>query len=522
MAKRKTEGNLVKETYQDFGGGVNLYLGVRQIKDNESPEAVNCDFKGKGGVGNREGYTEVGSPSANYSSGGRGLGRLHTSTYHQLLKFTSNGGDVILEHSSDGSGFTQVTGTTFGNYDIDTIQAGDVVYTANGVTEMRQWSGTAWTTTTNGTIGKYPEYWNKQLWVVDDTNPDQLLASGLWASSSSKLGDFTYNSATNPAATTLTFKPGSGAEITGLRAFKNSLYVFLRDSIYKVDTTATVGTYTVSQITNSVGCVSHRSIVQVEEDLYFAADDGVYALGEVANYVSVRTTNKSAKIVELFANMTASNKMKIAAEYHNFKYHLFYSLYGTENDSCLVYDVRYQGWQDWRNMPANDCVLYIKSTGEKDLYFINPSNSEVYKMYNAGDDNGTTINSYWYSKSFDYGLPDTVKLFMDTTFAFGGLNGTVNVYTIFNDSQAGGDASISQSIPQGGMARDTFGRLPFGDSTNSVTVTNYVGLPLRLRSKGQKFAIQYKVESSGTWELDTITQTYIPFSHYKFPGNLKL
>ena len=518
------KSTLQKKYRNSFAGGINSYLGVRQIKDNESPDMTNCDFVGKGGIGNREGYLEIGSP-ATYTSGIKGMGSLHTSSYHQLLAFKSDGANVVLSHSTDGGAWTNVTATTFSNINIDGCQAASSFYVGNGTDVMKHWNGSAWNTTTNGTKGFYPTYYNQRIWVVDETNPDRINFSGQYSeqlltggSLVNKLGDFS-----DATAGWISFKYGSGAEVTGLKVFKDALYVFLRDSIYKISPASTANTFTITQVTNSVGCVAHRTIRQVEEDLYFAGDDGVYSVGEIANYVSVRTTNKSAKIQKVFENLTSSNKAKLCGVYHNFKYHLFYSLYGTSNDSCIAYDIRYQGWVDWRNMPASDAVLYLDSTNNLKAYFGHPTNSEVYKMYTGSDDNGTAIQSTWFSKSFDEELPDIQKVYFDHTFVFGAIDGTITITVRFNDTEVAGTKTLSQVTPQGGFGRDAFGRKVFGGGTNTITdITQYRGVPVRMRVSKKKFAVQYKITSSGTWRLDNITTSYKPLSHYSFPSMYKI
>jgi len=523
---KTTEGQLQKTYYADFSGGQNSFIGVRQIQDNESPDASNCDFLGKGGIGNRQGYTQIGTP-ATYTSGVAGMGELHTASLHQLLAFKSNGASVVLSYSTDGGSWTNVTGTTFQNKSINGVEAANNFYIGNGADTMQHWDGAAWNVTTNGTIGYLPVYYNNRIWLIDDVYPDRLNFSGQYMESTaggsgtsptSKLGDFS-----DASSGWVSFKFGSGAEITGLRVFKNALYVFLRDSIYSVVPATSANTFTISLVTNAIGCVSARSIAQVGEDLYFAADDGVYSLGDVANFVGVvRSTAISGKIQQLFVGMTAANKAKLVGEFYRFKYHLFYSVGGTVNDSCFTYDTRYKGWLNWTNMSASEAMVYISSDNTQSIVFGHPTSSSVYTMYSGSTDDGATISSYWYSKSFDQTLPDIVKLFMDSTFVFGTLSGTVNVYAIFNDSQVTAPKSISQGRPQGGFGRDKFGLLPLGDATNTLTITNYVGQPLRMRAKGQKFAIQYKITSSGIWRLDTITQTFIPFTHYKFNSTYKI
>jgi hypothetical protein len=513
----KGENQLTKKYFSDFAGGLNNFLGATQIKDSESPDATNCDFAGKSGVKNRSGYTQVGEVADSMTKI-YGLSQIHTSgNLHQLMKFCSDSSSIKMYYCNDGVTWTAVADTFTDAKDMDSCQAGDKVYTGNGTDVMHDWSGAVWAHTTNGTIGFYPTYYDKRIWVRDDASADTLNFSGQWASAASKLGDFV-----DATAGTLVFKPGSGSKITGMIKFQNYLYVFLEDSIYRISPASAANTFTVELITNSVGCVSHRSICQVGEDVFFAADDGVYSLGEVANYTSVRTTNKSARVQTTFDAISGTNKKKLVGKYYKFKYHLFYSLFGTNNDSCLVYDIRYNGWQDWRNMAANDAIVYKDSSDDTHIYFGEPTTGEINELYSGSTDDGTGITSSWKSKMFDMKMQDVIKLFMDTTFFVETLTGSMTFSVIFEDGTTSVTKTLSQGRPTGGLGRDALGRKAFGAATNSATTTIKAQNPFRVRAKGQRFAIQYKVTSVGTWELSGISQTYIPFSHYKFKSSLKL
>lgn len=503
---------------KDFSGGCNYFYGSRQIDDNESPDAVNCDFKGKTGVGNRAGYTQFGSPST-YSAG-RGLSEFHTASIDQAIKFVSNGSNVILSYN-DGTGWTDVVGTTFTVKNMDAVQGGSKLYTGNGTEVMREWNGTTWADTSDGTKGYYPTYYNSRIWVRDETNEDMINFSGQYTYdytiSNNYLGDFTDAH----GGGWIRFKAGSGSKVTGMVSFKSYLYVFLSDSIYRVSPATAADTFTVELVTSSIGCVSHRSIKQVEEDIYFASDDGVYSLGDVANYTSIRTTNKSAKVQRVFNDMPASYKANLVGAYHNFKYYLFYQRGLTENDSVLVYDIRYKAWQDWRNISANDAKV-ITLDDEKRLFFIEPSTAKVQELGVGSTDDGASINSYWTSKSYDEKIPDTQKFYFDTSFMFGTLNGTVDVSVIFDDYEVAESQTLTQNKPQGGFGRDAFGRTALGDATNTVTVVQVYNYPQRLKAKGKKYAIQYKVSSSDDWRLDSISQYLSVFDHFKILPRLKL
>jgi hypothetical protein len=526
---------------QRFDGGVNYTFGSRQIADNESPDAVNCDFKGKTGVGNRMGYTQLGEPST-YDEG-KGLAQFHTSSIDQAIKFVSNGTNCILSYSTGGA-WTDVTGTTFTSKNIDTCQGASKLFTGNGTEVMRHWNGSAWADTTNGTKGYYPTYFNSRVWVKDEENEDMLNFSGQYGASDNgesggattdKLGDFT-----DASAGWIRFKPGSGAKINGLVTFKNALYVLLSDSIYTVAPATEANTFTVTLLTNSVGCVSHRSIKQVEEDIYFAGDDGVYSLGDVANYTTVRTTNKSGKVQRIFDGLSATQKAALVGAYFNFKYYLFYQRGSATNDACLVYDIRYKAWQDWRNISANDAKVITLANARR-LFFIEPLTAEVQELGVGTTDDGAPINSYWTSKSFDEEIPDVMKFYFDTSFLFGTLSGSVTASVIFNDTEVAVTKALSQNKPMGGFGRNVVGdgfpgagtfagvagalvttQGGLGFTENTVTVVQAYNFPQRLKAKGKKYAIQYKVSSTNFWRLDSISQYVSAFDHFKILPSLKL
>jgi len=529
MAKAKVQ-KFKTEYRTDFSGGVNNYYGPRQIKDNESPISINCDFMGKSGIGTRDGYTEIGSV-ADSREAIYGMTEFHTSTLDYIIKFASNASNVALYYSNGSTAWTAVTGTTFTDAtNIDVIQAGSKIYSANGTDAMQEWGGTTWSATSNGTVGYYPEYYNKRLWVVDETNKYILNFSGQWAAAGSKLGDFA-----DATAGTVEIRPGSGYEIRGIKSFKDYLYVFLYPyGIYRISPASAANTFTVELVTNSIGCVSHRSICQVGEDLFFAADDGVYSLGDVANYTEVRTTNRSAKIQSVFDDLSGTSKTKLCAAYYNFKYHLFYPRFGGENDSCVVYDVRYRGWQSWHNIAANSVTNFTNSSDESGMYFGEPSSGKIMQMYEGDDDDGSSISTTFYTKSYDEGMPDILKLYYDTTFIFGALNGSVTLSVIFNDNEVSSSHTLEQEVPQGGWGRhaagnpitaNVYGTLPkggFGACDQDKSVTTVINEPQRLKAKDKKFAVQYKIESTDLWRLDGISQWFFPFDHWKFPSENKL
>lgn len=68
-------------------------------------------------------------------------------------------------------------------------------------------------------------------------------------------------------------------EITGLTVFRDLLYVFCRESIYRVRNLDNAAQAVVEPVTTKVGCVDGNSIQEVAGDILFLANDGLRYLG---------------------------------------------------------------------------------------------------------------------------------------------------------------------------------------------------------------------------------------------------
>jgi hypothetical protein len=68
-----------------------------------------------------------------------------------------------------------------------------------------------------------------------------------------------------------------GDTITGLKTFREKLYIFCQNSIFRLDGTTT-SDFAIVPITRSLGCISHDSIQETAGDLTFLFTDGLHSL----------------------------------------------------------------------------------------------------------------------------------------------------------------------------------------------------------------------------------------------------
>lgn len=215
-------------------------------------------------------------------------------------------------------------------------------------------------------------------------------------------------------ANVLDIRKNDGDKITALGVFQDVLIVFKERSIFQV-TFDSSGNPTVTPVTYATGCVSHKSVVNIENDISFMSREGHRVLGnEPQFFTAIRTQVLSIRIQP---SMDAINKQyysRCNGVYFDNKYILAYPVGSSSISKTMTYDRRFQAYSLWTNFNAQAMVRYIDSSNNEDLYFLDDGGTQVYKRV-AGtyNDNGAAIEAYVVSKAQDLNNPDITKFWVD-------------------------------------------------------------------------------------------------------------
>lgn len=278
---------------------------------------------------------------------------------------------------------------------------------------------------TGGINAKYMvRFEDRLIWAGIDGEPSKVVISGR----------VPYHERTNWSygGGFIRIEPDSGDNTTGLGVFGNKIIVFKERSIWQITlSTVTVGNYavlkpTITLITASHGAVSNRSIVAVENDVFFLTRKGVYALGYEPNLAIdvLRTTEISAKVRPFFDNLSYTQKQKACASYYGFKYIISFP----GKVKTMVYDRERLAWMGpWSN-DARVYEVYTDSSGDENLLYGNDTDSYVMEYDSSfGDDNGTAIATELRTKKDDFGDWAAFKNIKEIFTLFRNVQGTVNV-----------------------------------------------------------------------------------------------
>lgn len=526
--------------------GLNNLVSPSLIDNHELSDLMNVEYDEGGVVRKRFGYTTVGQSL----TAARGLGVLYTETVRHLCTI-------------DGTGFKYYTGSGAWNsvatiaytaaQDTDFSTARLKLFVWNGTDGGSYWDGT--TLARPGTMpkAKFAVYFQSKH--IASGVPGQ--PSRLYISNISDATDFTVttggtqpqpdstndteNSNPNvPGATVFAGTPAlteanvidvrknDGDKITGLGIFQNSVIVFKERAIYQL-TFDSSGNPTIIPITYATGCVSHKSIVSVENDLYFLSRQGVRVIGNEANYyTAIRTNVLSVRIQPVIDGINKLYYARTNGAYFENKYILGVPTGSSSIDRCVVYDRRFQAFTVWKSFNAQAMVKYIDSLNAEYLYFLDDAGTQVYQRASGTyNDNGSAIEAWVTGKAQDAGNPDITKFWVDLRMIFRRLTGQMTFTVYQDDGQTVGTATLG-SLSSRGMGIKMLGVYQLGldgVTVSGTTTQTFVDTPISVGLNVLSRTINYKIYNNRVDEnfvLLGFIYAFYPRSHFYFDSSNKI
>lgn len=280
------------------------------------------------------------------------------------------------------------------------------------------------------------------------------------------------------------FQVGDPAPFVGGEATRNAFYFFKRRSVWILTGTSPTD-FAVELVTDNVGCVSDRGHCSDGQNVYFAADDGIYTLN------GMNLSRVSDKVRQEY--MEIPNKNNLVLEYRGEKLYCFRCLSTASapfrNTDAMVACPRRKMetgetqafWAKWDSMPYGGAHTAPFSNN---LYTVTAGSSlQLYKL-ETGSGAGITLT--YNTPDMDFGYPDAVKKLVRWTthhkptsasqnwtaqwFADGASTGTAQTFTIA--SAAGGATHDGANKAGGGQISGSFLRLKLS-CVGQVTLYGY-------------------------------------------------
>lgn len=401
-------------SFRSFGSGLNLRDQPDVVSEAEAIDLLNVTFTERGGVKQRDGYAAFTAAAG-------------TNRYDSLSVFYTVGGTKQLVAGAgnrlealSAAGAIVASNTTptanphyFARFG---APGSEHLYIANGTDTVRRWDGSSFTTPTyTGTTptGRFVAItpWDNRLVVARESSQTSRVRF-------SDPGVPTTFGTNNY----IDLHPGDGEAITGIVAWRESLFVFKETKFFVFYGTSTAPTgkpiFNYRPVLGGVGLVASRALSAGREGVYFMSRQGVY-----------RTTGGEPELVSdvidpffyggtsaffLSDELDHGQITKAAMAWHDERIYLAVPTGGSAtNDRLLVHDPRY-GWWSLYDIPAAALTSFRVADAEE-LVFAYASGLNHIGRHSPSykNDAGAAIESRWRSGWFDYDNPN-VKTIRET------------------------------------------------------------------------------------------------------------
>lgn len=320
----------IRDRQEGFAAGLNTSADDAALANNEFRVGLNAQLSTRGAVKKRLGTQQTLATALPAPVLG-GFSWARTTSVQEVI--VSNGDvytggvSVPMTLTNQGGNLSTTVYPTFAAFKGPSAEG---VYIADGG-PLNFWDGTTLTENIAGTPSvEAIAAWGPRLFAVKD---DTLY----WSGTTSGINGHTLGNAGSGGGLAIVRTFG-GQALVGLAPLKGSLLLFHRSAISRFtgatqdDIDIDAGTQGIS---GDVGTVAKRSIIAVENVVYFLSDRGVFAATEV----DVQPV--SSPLEETLANLTKSEWEKVSAVHARADNEVRWLIPGT---GVYVFNYRTNGW----------------------------------------------------------------------------------------------------------------------------------------------------------------------------------
>ena len=313
---------------------------------------------------------------------------------------------------------------------------------------------------------------------------------------------------------------GSGSivledQIEGIRGFRNELFIFCTNSIFKLININDSSNIAIVPVTKNVGCLSGYSIQEIGGDLIFLAPDGLRTVAGTVRIGDVELGTISKQIQPLISDLAETindfviNSLVIREKS---QYRLYYTKTSASDSSQrgIIGTLRPNGFQ-WSETLGIE-VTAIGSNFDNngvEVYYHGDTNGFVYLHDTGNNFNGSAIDARYQTPNYDYGDFGTLKTLHYIKISFGPedeIQPDLRVRFDYDSLDIPQPADITlDSVP----APSVFGTAVFGTNKFGASEQPLVRIPLVGSGSSNNFRIQSN-DTKASYIVNGFYVDYIP------------
>lgn len=320
--------------------------------------------------------------------------------------------------------------------------------------------------TTGGPKAKYiMRFQDRLVFAGIDGEPSKVVISG--REPNHEKFDISYG------GNYINIEKDSGDDIVQISSFRDRIIVFKQRSIWQITLSSEqIGNFFVTTpnlqlITASYGCVASRSVVAVENDLYFLSRTGVNTLGYQTGFAFdlLRTNEVSIKVRPFFEALTIAQKMNAVATYFNKRFIIAFP----GLNKSMVFDTERAAWVGPWTVDAQVFEVYLDTDSNAHLLLGHDDSVMVDEMSESfSTDNGTAIATALKTRQEDFGDWSLFKEIRNLFVQFRNITGSTNVNVRLEQrnglSFTANSFSVQPNTGDSGWGADLWGSALWGSS----------------------------------------------------------
>ena len=214
------------------------------------------------------------------------------------------------------------------------------------------------------------------------------------------------------------FNSGSGAgsikiddTIVGMKAFRDDLFVFCENRIFKLSGTSS-SDFAITPVTRNIGCVNGDTIQEFAGDLIFLGPDGLRTVAGTARIGDVELGTISANVQSIFdENLVDSALFESVVIPDKTQYRIFFSKDGTGEDNtkgviCVMKGQTFE-FAELRGIKPSTTDTFVEAGNVLVLH--GGFDGYIHRQEKGNDFDGTAVSGRYRSPDLTFGDPGIRK-----------------------------------------------------------------------------------------------------------------
>ena len=457
---------------------------------------------------------------------GTGMTGSGTITVDSTSGFSSSG---TLQINSEIFTYTGVTSTTFTGVTRATSSTSAADHSVDdAVSESWTVRDTGRTSASKYTFERFNFDGNEKIIVTDGTNDPTVFNTSFTATdvtestvegskylAAFKGHMFYAGKSTTPQTLVFSqpfdedaFNSGSGAgsikvddTITGLKTFRDALFIFCENRIFKL-TGSTLSDFAIVPVTRNIGCINGDTIQEFAGDLIFLGPDGLRTVAGTARIGDVELGTISVNVQSIFdENLINSSLFESAVIPNKTQYRIYFSKDGqgenvTKGVICVMKGQNFE-FSELRGIKPSATDTFVEAGNVIVLH--GGYDGYIHRQEKGDDFNGTTILGKYRSPDLTFGDAGIRKHMQRVILNYkpeGSIDADLFVRYDYEDKNSARPAAYA--LDSSDVAA-LYGSTTYGTGSTSFGTYGGTSEPLiRQPVEGSGFAVALRINDGGS------------------------